>query len=106
MEKVTVITDHWMKHFRTLWGIVLLSTSCAMTPQSSVPMASHSSDPTPSSQTQINQVLASLTTHNVSSVAGYRLGPEDLIRVTIFNIPEGEGAKGVTPRSIDVRVSD
>jgi len=106
MEKVTVITDYWLKHCRTLWGIVLLSTSCAMTPQSSVPIASHSNNLTPSSQAQINQVLASLTTQNVSPVKGYRLGPEDLIRVTIFNIPEGEGAKGVTPRSIDVRVSD
>src|SRR5690606_28974713 len=33
----------------------------------------------------------------------YLIGPEDLLEITIFNIPEGE--VGVTPRRTEVRVS-
>jgi polysaccharide export outer membrane protein len=35
--------------------------------------------------------------------ADYRLGAEDVLQITLFNIPEGE--VGVTPRNTEVRVS-
>ena len=101
-----MIADRWKKHCRTLWGMVFLSTSCSMTPQSSMPVTSHSSNLAPSPLTEINRVLASSTPKNSLPMRSYRLGPEDMIRVTIFNIPEGDGTKAVTPRTTDVRVSD
>ena len=52
---------------------------------------------------QVNQNLAALAAQTQSSPADYHLGSEDLLRVTLFNIPEGE--TGVTPRVQEMRVS-
>ena len=39
---------------------------------------------------EINQSLSILASQSTSSPADYRIGPEDLIQITIFNIPEQE----------------
>jgi polysaccharide export outer membrane protein len=56
---------------------------------------------------EINQALASeaLRTPEGSPDASpdYRIGPEDLLQITLFNVPEAEA--GVTPRRTEVRVS-
>lgn len=89
-----------------LWFIALFGPGCALTPQPSLPMTASVGASPSSPLTEINSVLASASVQSTSaSVRGYRLGPEDLIRVTIFNIPEGEGAKVVTPRVMEARIN-
>ena len=51
----------------------------------------------------INSALASAALQTPAIAGDYRLGPEDILQITLFNIPEGE--QGVTPRNTEVRVS-
>jgi len=51
----------------------------------------------------INQSLSIAAAQSTSSSADYRLGPDDLVQVTIYNIPEREVA--TTPRTVILRVS-
>jgi len=53
--------------------------------------------------TEINNALTSASLQNNVPSTNYRIGPEDLLQVTLFNVPEGEA--GVTPRRSEVRVS-
>jgi protein involved in polysaccharide export with SLBB domain len=62
--------------------------------------------PTPSASTtvdEINQSLSIAAAQSVSTSADYRIGPDDLLQVTIYNIPEREAA--TTPRTVVLRVS-
>ena len=54
-------------------------------------------------QPEINQTLASLALQTPTSSADYRLGPEDLVEITLFNVVGTE--EGATPRKIQARVS-
>ena len=66
--------------------------------------AAHSrSVATSSTVASINNALASAALRDHGSTADYRLGPEDLLQINLFNVPESEG--GVTPRRMEVRVS-
>lgn len=58
-----------------------------------------------SALSDLNRVLATLATQSTPDVRSYHLGPEDMVRITIFTIPESEGMKGVTPRVMDARIS-
>lgn len=53
--------------------------------------------------TRLNSALAAAALQTPSATADYRLAPEDLLEVTLYNIPESE--MGVTPRKIEARVS-
>jgi polysaccharide export outer membrane protein len=53
--------------------------------------------------TSINSALAAQALQSPSSTSDYRLAPEDLLEITLFNIPESEA--GVTPRKTEVRVT-
>jgi polysaccharide biosynthesis/export protein len=55
-------------------------------------------------QTEINNTLASLALQTSTSSADYRLGPEDLVEITIFNVMGGP-EEAQTPRKTQVRVS-
>ncbi len=60
----------------------------------------------PSSSTTVNEINQSLSiaaAHSKSSTADYRIGPDDLLQVTIYNIPEQDAR--VTPRTLNLRVS-
>lgn len=98
-------TRLWTKNCCALWGIVLLTTSCAATPPSHTELAPRPDAAAPSSLDEINRALVSAALQTSPDIRAYRLGPEDMIRITIFNIPQEEGAKGVTPRTMDARVS-
>jgi polysaccharide export outer membrane protein len=50
-----------------------------------------------------NAITAAAALPTPGSSPDYRLGPDDLLQITLFNIPEGE--IGVTPRTNVVRVS-
>lgn len=53
---------------------------------------------------EINQALsASAAQQSLGSTRDYRLGPDDLVQITIYNIPETEAR--VTPRNMTLRVS-
>ena len=62
-------------------------------------------EPTPSSPAiaEINSAITSASRASLGQSMDYVLGSEDVLQITIFNIPEGE--VGVTPRRTEVRVS-
>ena len=53
---------------------------------------------------QINSMLASAAINGSPVFEDYRLGPEDTVQVTIFNV-EGATGGGLTPREVTLRVS-
>lgn len=82
-------------------SFALLLTSCSVVPDKRLMPAST----TPSSPTaaELNYALATLATQSSAPTSSYQIGPEDLIQVTLFNIPESEAR--VTPRTVSARVS-
>jgi polysaccharide export outer membrane protein len=52
---------------------------------------------------EINRSLTAAALQTAAPTDDYRIGPEDILQITLFNIPAGE--QGVTPRTTDVRVS-
>jgi polysaccharide export outer membrane protein len=52
--------------------------------------------------TQINSALTSAALQSPSSSADYRLGPQDLLEITLFNVESGTA---LLPRMVQVRVS-
>ena len=80
--------------------LVLLLTTCSTVPDKRVIPANITNAPTPS---DINYALAKMATQAPASSSDYQVGPEDLLQVTLFNIPESEGR--VTPRVVSARVS-
>jgi polysaccharide export outer membrane protein len=79
----------------------LLGAGCASPPQARIapPEATVTSPVT----TQINNALASSAWQGQPSSADYRLGAEDLLEITLFNIT-GPNV-GILPRQVQVRVS-
>jgi polysaccharide export outer membrane protein len=59
------------------------------------------------SNADINRnIQAAAQLHQATSSADFHVGPEDLLEITIFNVPEGQNTeRQVTPRTIMVRVS-
>jgi polysaccharide export outer membrane protein len=79
----------------------LLGAGCAAVPHSRVtPPDSAVTNP---AVAEINNTLASAALQTPTSSADYRLGPEDLLQITLFNMPESETV--ATPRRVEVRVS-
>jgi polysaccharide export outer membrane protein len=61
-------------------------------------------NPAPSVATnEINQALSIAAAQSGTSAANYRIGPDDLVQVTVYNIPEADAR--VTPRAVILRVS-
>ncbi|HET8671543.1 MAG TPA: polysaccharide biosynthesis/export family protein, partial [Candidatus Saccharimonadales bacterium] len=59
---------------------------------------------------EINKALATLALHTTLTSADYRIGPEDLLQITLFNVPGETGFtpssdSRLTPRTTIVRVS-
>jgi polysaccharide export outer membrane protein len=59
------------------------------------------------SAADINQALAAIAARSIAPSLDYQIGPEDLIEITIFNIPEvyGQERLQLTPRVTTARVS-
>ena len=79
----------------------LFTAGCAVTPQR--PRTLSESPVTPSVITQVNSALASAALQTPAANTNYRLGAEDLLEITLFNVPES--AETVTPRKLEVRVN-
>ena len=56
-----------------------------------------------SSVNQINESLSMIASQSRSTTADYRMGPEDLVQITLYNVPEQDAR--VTPRQVILRVS-
>jgi polysaccharide export outer membrane protein len=85
----------------------LLAAGCVATPSGrTVPLSSATSPPTSAERdhlTKINSALAAQALQSPTSTADYHLAPEDLLEITLYNIPESEA--GITPRKTEARVS-
>jgi len=90
--------------FRLAVAAIFLG-SCGTVPQTRVlPQENQTpTSSTTSSANEINQSLSLAAAQSVSSPSDYQIGPDDLLQITIYNIPEQEAR--VTPRTTTLRVS-
>jgi polysaccharide export outer membrane protein len=85
--------------------LVVVSSLSACAP-TSTPTAVQITQPTRTAAanvSEINTALASLAVKTSLPSSDYRIGPEDLLQITLYNIPEAEAR--LTPRTVTVRVS-
>jgi polysaccharide export outer membrane protein len=108
--KDTALTIPFSSQGRRLLGLficALFGAGCAAPLQGRVALPDSSA--TSPDMTKINTALAAAAVQTSTSSADYRVGPEDLLEITIFNIPEGgnvaAGASGPISRRTEVRVS-
>jgi polysaccharide export outer membrane protein len=96
-----------------LWSLLglsvcaLIAAGCVAIPSGrTVPIANATIPPSSADLdqiTKINSALAAQALQNPASTADYRLAPEDLLEITLYNIPASE--VGITPRTTEVRVT-
>src|SRR5687768_12644706 len=88
----------------------IISAACGAMPQNpprpelASASAAKSGSSTPAAD--INRNIAAAAMLGTSGASSdYKIGPEDLLEITLFNIPEGLGIEQkVTPRTVTVRV--
>src|SRR5687768_9030487 len=101
--------DKFMPHNSQHWSAVLaaivLGAGCAAAPQRypAAPETSQASAAASARTEEINKALSAGSQQTSASSRDYRIGPDDLLQITIFNIPEQETR--LTPRNTNVRVS-
>jgi polysaccharide biosynthesis/export protein len=89
-----------------LLGIIL--AGCSTAPVKPPPVANRPNEPaaTSSLAADINRNIAAAAMLSSNASSDYRVGPEDLLEITLFNIPEGSNTERmVTPRTVTVRVT-
>ena len=92
----------WIGRMLALTIGAFLWSGCASVPQDPVvlPPTTPTSSP---AMTEINNALTAAALQTPAGSPDYRLGPDDQLQITLFNIPVGE--VGVTPRTTEARVS-
>jgi polysaccharide export outer membrane protein len=80
--------------------MALVEVGCGLTPPPPPQPMPPSQDALSPVSTEINNKLLSMS---LQSAAEYHLGPEDLLQITLFNVPESEVS--ATPRKLEARVS-
>ncbi|MCS6927343.1 MAG: polysaccharide export protein [Candidatus Binatia bacterium] len=86
--------------------LTVLGVGCTAGPQPQhalLPPASPAPVAQPPALSELNQTLAAVALQAAAPVGDYRIGPEDLLQITLFNVPEGES--NATPRVTEARVS-
>jgi polysaccharide export outer membrane protein len=95
----------------------ILATGCGTMPPSSPPTSFPTGGPaTSGAVANINRDLLSAAAQPSSPSADYRIGPEDMLQITLYNIPGSAAVVGIggtvqtteatlTPRTLAVRVS-
>ena len=87
--------------------VILLCAGCAVTPQPrpTAPQSNASASGNQSAPpvSEINKLISLGASQGTSSTLDYRMGPDDLVQVTIYNIPEQDVR--MTPRTVILRVS-
>lgn len=86
----------------TLLGAIFAVTGCSSSGQWPSSMQAPLST-SASASTTVNRALTELTQQGRSITADYKIGPQDALQITLYNIPAAE--VGVTPRTTDVLVS-
>jgi polysaccharide export outer membrane protein len=84
----------------------MLFTSC--TPNTLQPSMPNAQSPNVSGTgaAEINKALATLALNTASTTADYCVGPEDLLEITLFNVPEANSTeRHLTPRNLTARVN-
>jgi len=81
--------------------LALSLAGCVTSPERR--MAPPSTASSGATSTEINQALITLAAQSSASSSNYQIGAEDLLQITLFNIPESEAR--VTPRVATVRVN-
>jgi len=103
----TMFSSSVLRSLLALSAFALLAAGCGSVPTSQTQtLTSATSPPTTAEVDQINRInsaLAAAALQTSSATADYRLAPEDIVEITLYNIPESEG--GVTPRRVEGRVS-
>jgi polysaccharide export outer membrane protein len=87
-------------------AVILMVVSCGSVPQTSQTAPADSPrGTTPGSQRadEINKALSAASQQSSGVSRDYRLGPDDLMQITIYNIPDAEAR--ITPRTTTLRVS-
>ena len=87
-------------------AVTLMAVSCGSVPQTSQSAPADSPrGAIPGSQRadEINKGLSAASQQSTGVSKDYRLGPDDLLQITIYNIPEQEAR--ITPRTTTLRVS-
>lgn len=93
-----------LRNLLVLTSVVLLGAGCAAAPpQGSQILRPEDATPSPA-LAELNNTLAATAQQVPASTTDYRLGPEDLLEITLFSVPEAEA--GVTPRRMEARVSE
>jgi polysaccharide biosynthesis/export protein len=97
------LTIPFQSSSRRLLGLLffaLLCAGCASPPQSRLAVPE-----TPGSSSGVSQINTALSSAAMGAPAAgdYRVGPEDLLDITVLNIPED--AVGPIPRKMEVRLS-
>jgi polysaccharide export outer membrane protein len=86
------------------WILSSLSVNGCSVTETQVPSNMNSSPKMlDSTASAINSALATLAMNSTAPAADYRIGPEDLLQITLFNITDAETQ--LTPRNSNVRVS-
>ncbi len=84
-------------------SIVILLGSCGTTSLQTDPAKNPKYKAPEPNASEINQTIATLAMSMGSAATDYQIGPEDLVQITMYNVPDGEGR--ATPRTLSVRVS-
>ncbi len=85
--------------FRVAVACWMVLMSC--TPTATQPSISRDSKGSATGASEINKALATLAMHTGLTTADYRIGPEDLLQITLYNVT---GESGLTP-STDARLT-
>src|SRR5687767_11773411 len=89
-----------------LYALILLVTvGCGSQVERSQqigPPSQGRSQPSSSSANEINQALSLTAAQSATSTADYRIGPDDLLQITVYSIPEQDAR--ATPRMVILRV--
>jgi polysaccharide biosynthesis/export protein len=90
-----------------LLGIILAGCSSVPATPPVAPKQGAGTSSSSSVAAEINRNIAAAAILSSGASSDYRLGPEDLVEITIFNIPEAMNVeRGVTPRTNTVRVTE
>ena len=94
------------QHIKSLLAYVLASlfvTACATARDPEIPKTASPTNSSASVTSELNRTLATVALNHAPGSADYHIGPEDLLQITVYNIPDAEAR--LTPRTVTMRVS-
>ncbi len=95
-------TEKWWMVLLAVMALVFIAGCGAAPPPAMAPGAQPAMTPS-TAVNEINQSISLAAAQSTSSTADYRIGPDDLVQVTLYNIPEQDAR--LTPRTVILRVS-